>query len=201
MISPLLKLNSREVKRYYKDLEGYEAFSCLTKKEKEEVPEVQKPQKNQFIANDITLEALVDLHEDNANSVGVFKDELAGWFKDMNKYRAGSDLEFWLSCWSGSPVILTRVTRKGSYIEKPCMPVLGGIQPNVLNNFNTEDNAENGFMDRFLLCFPDLKSNYLSLERMDYKKIRWYDDVIVSFYEAVRNTLKFDNDGEIVQKT
>src|SRR5699024_10678138 len=42
MISPLLKLNSREVKRYYKDLEGNEAYSCLTKNEKEETPEIQK---------------------------------------------------------------------------------------------------------------------------------------------------------------
>ena len=77
--------------------------------------------------------------------------------KDMNKYREGSDLEFWLSCWSGSPVILTRVTRKGSYIERPSIPVLGGIQPSVLTNFNTSENKENGFMDRILLCYPDLK--------------------------------------------
>ena len=198
IISPLQKLNSREVKKYYKDLEKFEFYDNLNKKEKEEHPEVQKPAKKQFIANDITLEALVDLHQESDNSVGVFKDELAGWFKDMNKYREGSDLEFWLSCWSGSPVILTRVTRKGSYIERPSIPVLGGIQPSILTNFNTAENKENGFMDRILLCYPDLKSEYLSKERIDYKLITWFNDVLVSFYETIiKHVVKRDSDGEI----
>lgn len=198
IINPLQKLNSREVKKYYKELEKFEFYDNLSKKEKEEYPEVFKPAKKQFIANDITLEALVDLHQESDNSVGVFKDELAGWFKDMNKYREGSDLEFWLSCWSGSPVILTRVTRKGSYIERPSIPVLGGIQPSVLNNFNTTENKENGFMDRILLCYPDLKSEYLSQNRMDYEVITWFNDVLVSFYETISNhVVKRDPEGEI----
>lgn len=66
-----------------------------------------KPTKKQFIANDITIEALVDLHQQNDISVGVFKDELAGWFKDMNKYKPGSDLEFWLSTRAGNRSTLT----------------------------------------------------------------------------------------------
>ena len=198
IIAPLQKLNSREVKKYYKDLEKFEFYDNLNKKEKEDYPEVHKPSKKQFIANDITLEALVDLHEESSNSVGVFKDELAGWFKDMNKYREGSDLEFWLSCWSGSPVILTRVTRRGSYIERPSIPVLGGIQPSVLTNFNTSENKENGFMDRSLLCYPDLKSEYLSKERIDYDTILWFNDVIVGFYETIINhVVNYDADGEI----
>jgi hypothetical protein len=198
IISPLQKLNSREVKKYYKELEKFEHYDSLTKKEKNDHPEVRKPIKRQFIANDITLEALVDLHQESDNSVGVFKDELAGWFKDMNKYREGSDLEFWLSVWSGSPVILTRVTRKGSYIQRPSIPVLGGIQPNVLTNFNTSENRENGFMDRILLCYPDLKSEYLSNKRIDYDLISWFNDTIVGFYETIVNkVVKRDSDGEI----
>jgi len=198
IISPLQKLNSREVKKYYKELEKFEYYDSLSKKEKDEHPEVKKPLKKQFIANDITLEALVDLHQESDNSVGVFKDELAGWFKDMNKYREGSDLEFWLSCWSGSPVILTRVTRKGSYIQRPSIPVLGGIQPSVLTNFNTSENKENGFMDRILLCYPDLKSEYLSTKRIDYEMISWFNDILVGFYETIINSVIVrDPDGEI----
>ena len=47
------------------------------------------------------MEALSGFTPRKDNAVGVFKDELVGWLKDMNKYRAGSDLEFWLSVWSG----------------------------------------------------------------------------------------------------
>ena len=201
IIAPLQKKNSKNVKQYYKELEKFDYYNSLSKKEKQEHEEISKPVKSQFIANDITLEALVDLHGESDNSVGVFKDELAGWFKDMNKYRAGSDLEFWLSCWSGSPVILTRVTRKGSYIDRPCIPVLGGIQPSVLNSFNTSENKENGFMDRMLLCYPDLKSKYLSKKRMDIDKIIWYNDTVIGFYETINNHIvERDKDGEIIPR-
>jgi Rps23 Pro-64 3,4-dihydroxylase Tpa1-like proline 4-hydroxylase len=80
------------------------------------------------------------LHQESDNCVGVFKDELAGWFKDMNKYREGSDLEFWLSCWSGKAISLNRKTAKSSFVDKPLISVLGGIQPSILNSFYTEDN-------------------------------------------------------------
>ena len=73
------------------------------------------------------------MHQEVTTGVGVFKDELAGWLKDMNKYRDGSDLEFWLSTWSGTSVNVNRLTRVGSFVENPFIPVIGGIQPAVLN--------------------------------------------------------------------
>src|SRR5699024_10537136 len=80
---PLERINSKEIKKYIKDKELFDQYEALSKKEKEDYPEIKKPVKKQFIANDITLEALVDLHQESDNSVGVFKDELAGWLKDM----------------------------------------------------------------------------------------------------------------------
>ena len=157
IIFPLLKANNREIKNYIKSNEKFENYTTLSKDEKKHSEEIKQPKKTQFIANDITLEALVDLHEENKNSVGVFKDELAGWFKDMNKYRAGSDLEFWLSTWSGKSVSMNRKTAKSSFVEKPLIPVLGGIQPSILSTFYTEENKDNGFVDRMLLSFPELE--------------------------------------------
>ncbi len=186
IINPLLKVNNREIKRYIQELEKYRFYEALSPKDKKDYPEVPKPLKSQFIANDITLEALVDLHQQNPNAVGVFKDELAGWIKDMNKYRAGSDLEFWLSSWSGKPVTLTRVTRPDSYVNKPLIPVLGGIQPSVFNQFATEENKDNGFLDRLLLCFPDIKVERYNENEMDYEVIEWYNNAIVSFYDTIK---------------
>jgi len=108
IIKPLLSANNKEIRNYIKQSEKYEFYESLSKKEKQEHEEVFKPIKSQFIANDITIEALVELHQENKNSIGVFKDELAGWFKDMNKYREGSDLEFWLSTWSGKAISLNQ---------------------------------------------------------------------------------------------
>lgn len=198
IIEPLLKINSREIKEYINKMEKYEAFEKLPPKEKENHEEVKKPIKTQFIANDITLEALVQMHQENSNSVGVFKDELSGWFKDMNKYRAGSDLEFWLSTWSGKSVNLNRITRPGSFVDKPLIPVLGGIQPSILNTFYTAENKDNGFVDRMLLSFPDMEIEKYNDNEMDHDVIRWYSDLIVNFYQYVKlNLIQHDEFNEI----
>lgn len=197
VIFPLQKINSREIKKYFKEFEKFEFYNNLSKKDQKDYPEVQKPIKKQFIANDITLEALVDLHEESDNSVGVFKDELAGWLKDMNKYRAGSDLEFWLSCWSGKSVSLNRLTRKGSFIDKPMIPVLGGIQPDIFNNFYTDENKSNGFMDRMLLSFPDSIVDKYNENELEYEILDWYSNNIICFYDTLKTVIKRDKDNNI----
>lgn len=201
IIFPLLKINQREIKKYYKELEVWEHYNSLSQKEKKEFPFVEKPIKTQFIANDITLEALVDLHQESDNAVGVFKDELAGWLKDMNKYRAGSDLEFWLSVWSGKAVNLNRLTRKGSYVDKPFIPVLGGIQPNILSHFYTEENKDNGFMDRMLLSFPETKIETYNENELSYDVLEWYKENIIAFFDKLKYVIQRDKDNNIIPMT
>lgn len=201
IIFPLEKQNNREISKYIREYEKYEYYESLNAKEKKDHPEVLKPKKNQFIANDITLEALVQLHQENDNSVGVFKDELAGWFKDMNKYKQGSDLEFWLSTWSGKSVNLNRITRAGSFVASPMIPILGGIQPSIFNSFYTEENKDNGFMDRMLLSYPELQVEKYNEKEMESETIEWYHDCVVSFYETIINTMtERDMDGKIHSK-
>ncbi len=198
IIFPLEKQNNREISRYIKEYEKFEEYEKLTTKEKKDYPEVSKPVKKQFIANDITLEALVALHQENKNAVGVFKDELAGWFKDMNKYKQGSDLEFWLSTWSGKSVNLNRITRAGSFVASPFVPILGGIQPSIFNSFYTEENKDNGFMDRMLLSYPDLKVDKYNDSEMNQNTINWFSDSVVSFYEMIKNKItSLNRDGDI----
>jgi hypothetical protein len=198
VIFPLQKENSKEIKKYIEDRKNQEYFSSLSKSDKETHPEPRPAIKTQFIANDITLEALVDLHQESDNAVAVFKDELAGWLKDMNKYRAGSDLEFWLSTWSGKSVNLNRMSRAGSFVEKPFIPVLGGIQPSVFNSFSTEENKENGFMDRMLLSFPEATIDRYNDDELDYATIKWYEQVIVQFYQEMKEIIKRKDDGSII---
>lgn len=197
IIAPLNKINSKIIKKYFKDLNDFDKFSQLSKKEQKEVCEVKEPSKQQFIVNDITLEALVELHQESDNGIGVFKDELAGWLKDMNKYRAGSDLEFWLSSWSGKAVSLNRKTAKSSFVEKPFIPVLGGIQPNIFSSFYTSENKDNGFMDRMLLSFPDIEIDDYNENELDYSTIEWYNETIIRFYEDLKNLTQRNEDNTI----
>lgn len=201
IIKPLLSANNKEIKNYIKQSEKFEYYDKLSAKEKKEHEEIHKPIKTQFIANDITIEALVELHQENKNSIGVFKDELAGWFKDMNKYREGSDLEFWLSTWSGKAISLNRKTARSSFVDKPLVSVLGGIQPSILNAFYTEDNKDNGFMDRMLLSYPSLDIEKWNDKEMNYDTIQWFNDSIISFYETIKHkVVEYDDDGDIKPK-
>ncbi len=201
MIYPLEKINNREIKKYIKNSKLYEAYMSLDKKEKQNNEEVKRPFKSQIIVSDFTIEAITDLHEENKNAIGVFCDELAGWYKDMNKYRAGSDLEFWLSSWSNKGIAMNRKTAKSSFVESPVLPVLGGIQPKILVQFFTEENKDNGFIDRMLTTFPDAKVDNYNEDDLGDDVIDWYSDYVVNFYNKIKeDIITYDTDGEIKSK-
>jgi len=198
VIYPLREANVKEQKEYAKQYAKWKEYEALDKKERQYAEEIQKPLSHQFMVNDITLEALVDLHEQNPNAVGIFKDELAGWFKDMNKYRQGSDLEFWLSTWSGTSISLNRKTSKSAFVDKPFLPVLGGIQPGVFEDFSTGANKENGFVDRILISYPELIVNRYNDRHMDQDIIEWYRSYVLNLRDIVnKQLLKFNEKGEI----
>ena len=186
VIKPLLDLNANRIKDYKVKYHAYKEYERLDKQERKGVDKVAEPLRDQFIVNDITLESLVELHEDNPNSVGVFKDELAGWYKDMNKYRAGSDMEFWLSSWSGRGVSMNRKSAKSSFVEEPMIPVIGGIQPGILEQFYTDDNMENGFVDRMLICYPEVEVENYCEDELDYAYMKLYRDMVRDMHYFVQ---------------
>lgn len=198
-IKPLVAINNREIKQYKKQYSKWKEYEALEPKVKKNVEEVREPPKKQFIANDITLEALFELHEENQNAVGVFKDELAGWIKDMNKYRAGSDVEAWLQSWSNKPISLNRKSVANIHVESPSISVLGGIQPNILSELFTPEQKDNGFVDRMLLTFPDLEISPYNENELDEGLLQWYFDFISQFHSAVKNeVIQVDEDMSIV---
>lgn len=194
---PLEKINNKEIKKYIKNYDKYEHYNSLDKEQQKLVEESRKPKKTQFIVNDITLEALVELHGENKNGIGVNKDELAGWFKDMNKYRQGSDLEHWLSSWSGKQINMNRKTAKSAFVQRAFIPVLGGIQPAIMDGFYTEENKESGFIDRMLFSYPDLKPSMYSESEMKGEYLEWYSEYILSFYETIKSIINYDEEDEI----
>ena len=197
IISPLKRINSDEYKKYKHLEKKYDDYMLLDKEQKKNAIELQKPVKTQFIVNDITLEALIEMHETTKNSLGIYRDELAGWIKDMNKYRAGSDIEHWLSSWSNDSINLTRKTAKSSFVDKPFMPVLGGVQPSIFNQFYTDDNKENGFIDRLLISYPDLVVDAYNDEELDENIINWFSEYITNFFKGFLLAIKYYDDGEI----
>ena len=195
---PLENANNKEIKHYIKEYQKYEAYQLLSKKEKELTQEIKQPRKTQFIVNDVTLEALIELHNENNNGIGILKDELAGFFKDMNKYREGGDKEHWLSSWSGKSINLNRKTAKSSFVDRAFLPILGGIQPSIMDTFYTDENKDNGFIDRMLFCYPEIEIEYYSESEMKQEHLDWYDNYIMRFYQSTKKNTQVDEEGDII---
>jgi hypothetical protein len=199
MIYPLREKNVQEQKEFQRQYAKWQEYEKIPAKEKDTHEEIAKPKSKQFIVGDITLEALVDLHEENPNALGIFKDELAGWFKDMNKYRQGSDLEFWLSSWSGTSISLNRKTAKSAFVDKPFIPVLGGIQPSVFEEFTTGNNKENGFVDRILISYPELTVNKYNDDYLENEVIDWYRSYVLRFKNTIDTSfVNINSNDEII---
>lgn len=193
ILKPLLDLNSHEIKTYIKRQKEFSEYEQMDKEDKKHSEKIKPPKKSQFIVDDITIESLIDIHANNPKSIGVFKDELAGWFKDMNKYRDGSDKERYLSAWSGDSIVLNRKTADDAFVENPFIPILGGIQPSIFREFQTSENQSNGFMDRMLFCDPKKQAQYLSDDDLDQELMDAYRDRIISVKNYVDNSMV---DGE-----
>lgn len=187
MVQPLSDLNKREIRRFAEQVKKYNDYKELTKKEKEFEPEVEEPIKSQFIVGDITLESFFDYHEQNPNGIGILRDELSGWIKDLNKYREGSDLETYLSCWSNQQIILTRKMAKSAYVPKAFVPIMGGVQPKILSQVFTPENKDNGFIDRWLLCYPDMEVERYNDNEMSSEILEWYSEYIKGLYDNIKN--------------
>jgi predicted DNA binding protein len=198
IIFPIAKKNSFEIKHFQNEYKKYKEYEKLSTKDKKDVEEVKEPSRKQLIVNDVTIEALADLHEENEVGIAVFKDELNGWIKDMNKYKPGSDLEFWLSCWSNQQAILTRKTAKSSFIQSPLIPVLGGIQPGIFSQISTLENKDNGFLDRLLVCYPEKEIEHYNRNSIDQEVLDWYEAFMSQFYDQMRkNILQLNKFGDI----
>jgi hypothetical protein len=108
-------------------------------------------------ADDTTVESLVGILEDNPRGVLIYKDELTGWVRSHDQYKAGgkgADRQHWLSVWSNQAIVVDRKSRQGdpTYVERPWVSLVGGIQPAMLPELG--GSMEDGLLDRFLFAFP-----------------------------------------------
>lgn len=156
-LKPIIERDKSTYRDYEKLKLEYDQAVNLTKKERElqVIDEPVKPVWEKFLLSDFTPEALAEVHKFNKRGVGVYVDELAGWFKNFNRYNKGSEMEFWLSVWSGKPINIDRKTGEPVFIPMPFISVGGTIQNGVLSELSKDNRTQNGFIDRILFVIPD----------------------------------------------
>lgn len=156
-VQPIGEQDKITYRQYEQKKQEYEQAVSLSKKEREQqgIDEPIKPVWQKFLLSDFTPEALAEVHKFNKRGIGVYVDELAGWFKNFNRYNKGSEMEFWLSQWSGKPINIDRKTGEPVFIPMPFISVAGTIQNGILNELAKDSRTQNGFIDRILFVIPD----------------------------------------------
>lgn len=141
------------------------------------------PAREHFMLSDVTLEALVEVLDRQPRGVIVYRDELAGWVRGMDQYRAkgkGSDLQAWLEIYSGQSFKVQRVRREAQYVSRPFVCVLGSIQPAVLGDLST--GREEGFVDRLLFAYPDAQPFQFSRDEVSPAARTGWTELIQRLY-------------------
>ncbi|RXZ00949.1 DUF3987 domain-containing protein [Fictibacillus sp. S7] len=152
----------------------------------------QKPKLKQIVSVDSTMEALQEILLVNQRGILKSHDELLGFIKSLNQYRAGADRQYYLSMYSNETIVINRKAKDPIVIPKPYVSIIGGIQPEMIEELIKEGGegvSKDGFIDRFLFCYPEpVPSNWTDDDVSD-DVIEGYSDVIQKLYFSLDEKL------------
>jgi hypothetical protein len=133
--------------------------------------EPQEPSLRRLIVNDATFEALHKTMSDNPAGILVVRDELTGWWSQLDRAGREGERAFSLQAWNGDTGhTIDRIGRGTIHVEACCMSMLGGIQPGRLRSYLVDalqDGPSNdGLIQRFqLLVWPDTAPDWSYVDR------------------------------------
>jgi hypothetical protein len=145
--APLKERDAAEAKAHAKEHARWKAA-----KEAGDKNAAPPPPSLQFIANSTTAEMLGETLSHQDRGLLVERDELAGWFGEMEKYSGGkggaANRAFWLQAYNGGPLRNDTISRGKTFIENCSVSLLGGIQPGKLEELGNL--SSDGMLQRFL---------------------------------------------------
>lgn len=185
-VNYILKPLVRDEKRYDEDfLNAMRVHLAVPKKERDEN---NKPKRQQRYSNDPTVEGLIKAMADNPNGMGIYKDELNGFFEEMNRYKSGGNLEFYLSAYNGGQYIKNRMSYDPITVNDMYLSMLGSIQPEKLKQISGQ-NIENGMIDRWLYIESYNRIPNTTLDDIPDYITEEYDNFVCTIRDYQQNTL------------
>lgn len=130
------------------------------------------PTRRRYIVNDSTVEKLGEILNENPRGVLVYRDELIGLLKSLDKEGQEGARSFYLESWNGNgSYIYDRIGRGTIDIEAAILSLLGGIQPGPLQHYLRAvvkgGAGDDGLMQRFqLLAWPDSSDDWTNVDRL-----------------------------------
>ena len=185
MKTPPLKMTLRPIKNIDdKKYAEYDSqiihYNSLRKSDKDQMIE---PVLERHIFIEFTIEALFKRHTENQFGIGIHKNELSSWFGNMNKYKQNSnDQAIWISIWDGDQADIDTISRGFGVISMPHVPIIGGIQPVILQRYLSNGSTTfNGFSDRLLYLYSEEPLKSLDDNEIDDKILNQYEAAIKKF--------------------
>jgi hypothetical protein len=129
----------------------------------------EEPKAKRYVVNDTTIEKLGELMAENPNGLTLFRDELTGFLKTLERQGHESDRGFLLECWNGTgSYTFDRIGRGTTHIPAVCLAIFGTIQPGPLARYlrgSLSGEEADGFIPRFqVLVYPDSNVSYLYVD-------------------------------------
>ncbi len=170
-MSPLFDYDATQNRIFKQHYSEYQQLMVMSKKEREEqgiIEPLKSPRLTKFIVSDVTPEGLAYIHEHNKRGICLYSDELKSWINNFNRYNKGSEEQFWLSNFSGKPIIIDRRNAESSItVRRSNISVIGSIQLMQLRDLAKGDKSCNGFLDRILFLVPHtLQKEYWNTEEV-----------------------------------
>ena len=130
-----------------------------------------EPSLRRLIVNDATFEALHEIMNANPAGVLVIRDELTGWWSQLDRAGREGERSFFLQAWNGDTGFdIDRIGRGHIHVDACCLSMLGGIQPGRLRSYLVDalkDGPGNdGLIQRFqVLVWPDTEAKWRYVDR------------------------------------
>jgi len=156
----------RQIKAAIKNSQDSELTNISIPKLSEDEPSAVR-----YVVNDSTVEKLGELLNQNPHGLLLFRDELTGWLRTLDREGHENDRAFYLEAWNGNgPYTYDRIGRGTLHIEAACVSILGGIQPGPLADYLRAavrgGGGDDGLMQRFqLVVYPDDPGPWREVDR------------------------------------
>lgn len=137
-----------------------------------EATEAKKPpSRRRYLSQDVTVEKLGEILRDNPRGALIYRDELIGFLRGLDREGREGSRAFFLEAWNGvGRFTFDRIGRGTVEIEAACVSIIGGIQPGPLGSYLASalmgGAADDGLMQRFQLAvWPDTPGSWRNVDR------------------------------------
>lgn len=143
----------------------------MLRRQQAELESLIEPTERRYIINDSTVEKVGELLNQNPRGLLLFRDELTGWLRSLDREGREGDRSFYLEAWTGKDSFTyDRIGRGTLHIKRVTLSILGSIQPGPLTSYLrytlSGGQGDDGLLQRFqLMVYPDVSADWRNVDR------------------------------------